>query len=225
MYVEFDVVRRLGEFQLAAKGRIEEGVTCVVGPNGSGKTTLMKILAGLLKPDSGRVEYVGVSSRIYVGDFYTPPEATGLDVVLAGRTRFGRRPVGREDVEKAAKYAELLEAADLLKRRVSTLSGGQRQRLVIAAALASEADLLLLDEPLSNLHGDWRGRVMEVLSGLSKGRLVVISTHHGDVLRCCHYALQMENGVLTWLGPTVEYWPRLVEASCGLGRKAFLGVS
>ncbi|MGC9050832.1 metal ABC transporter ATP-binding protein [Pyrobaculum sp.] len=215
MYVEFNVVKRLGDFQLAAKGRVEEGVTCVVGPNGSGKTTLMKILAGLLKPDSGRVEYVGVSSRVYVGDFYTPPEATGLDVVLAGRTRFGRRPVGREDVEKAATYAELLEAADLLKRRVSTLSGGQRQRLVIAAALASEADLLLLDEPLSNLHGDWRGKVMEVLRGLSRGRLVVVSTHHGDVLKCCHYVLQMENGVVAWLGPSADYRPRLAEAECG----------
>ncbi|MGC9130366.1 MAG: metal ABC transporter ATP-binding protein [Pyrobaculum sp.] len=218
MYVEFNVVKRLGDFQLAAKGRVEEGVTCVVGPNGSGKTTLMKILAGLLKPDSGRVEYVGVSSRVYVGDFYTPPEATGLDVVLAGRTRFGRRPVGREDVEKAARYAELLEAADLLKRRISTLSGGQRQRLVIAAALASEADLLLLDEPLSNLHGDWRGRVMEVLRGLSRGRLVVVSTHHGDVLSCCHYVLQMENGVVAWLGPSADYQPRLAEAECGGSR-------
>ncbi|AET32530.1 ABC transporter, ATP-binding protein [Pyrobaculum ferrireducens] len=216
--MEFNVVKRLGDFQLAAKGRVEEGVTCVVGPNGSGKTTLMKILAGLLKPDSGRVEYVGVSSRVYVGDFYTPPEATGLDVVLAGRTRFGRRPVGREDVEKAAEYAELLEAADLLKRRISTLSGGQRQRLVIAAALASEADLLLLDEPLSNLHGDWRGRVMEVLRGLSRGRLVVVSTHHGDVLSCCHYVLQMENGVVTWLGPSADYQPRLAEAECGGSR-------
>ncbi|MEM0485020.1 ATP-binding cassette domain-containing protein [Pyrobaculum aerophilum] len=207
-FVEFDVYKTLGSFQLRAKGVFKEGVTCVVGPNGSGKTTLLKLLAAIYKPDSGYINYVGISSKVYVGDFYLPPESRGLDIVLAGRSRFGKRPVGKADVEMAVKYASLLGASDLLARRISSLSGGERQRLVIAAALSSEADLLLLDEPLSNLHGNWRGRVMEILRKYAEKKVVVITTHHGDVLKCCQEAFRMENGVLKQ-GGWVE------EADCG----------
>ncbi|MEM1598830.1 MAG: ABC transporter ATP-binding protein [Pyrobaculum sp.] len=214
MYVKFDVYKRLGDFTLKASGEVGEGVTCAVGPNGSGKTTLLKILAGLLKPDEGRVEESGVASKVYVGDFYAPPDAAGIDVVLAGRTRFSGRPVGRSDEEAARRYAELLDAGPLLSRRWGTLSGGQRQRLVIAAALAAEADLLLLDEPLSNLHGDWRERVMDVLRKYAVGRAVVLSTHHGDVLSCCQRLIELQDGVVTWAGPAASYSGRLREARC-----------
>ncbi|MEZ0319418.1 MAG: ABC transporter ATP-binding protein [Pyrobaculum sp.] len=214
MYVKFDVYKRLGDFALRASGEVREGVTCVVGPNGSGKTTLLKILAGLLKPDRGQVEESGVFSKVYVGEFYAPPEATGLDVVLAGRTRFSGKPVGRLDEEIARRYAELLEAEAFLSRRWHTLSGGQRQRLVIAAALAAEADLLLLDEPLSNLHGDWREKVMEVLQRYAEGRAVVLSTHHGDVLSCCHWVIELQDGAVRWAGPASSHRGGLREARC-----------
>jgi hypothetical protein len=94
MYVRFDVVKRLGDFTLEVSGELREGLTCVVGPNGSGKTTLLKILAGLLKPDKGAVEYVGVEARTYVGELYVPPDAVALEVALAGRSRFSSLPIG-----------------------------------------------------------------------------------------------------------------------------------
>ncbi|MFZ8839950.1 MAG: ATP-binding cassette domain-containing protein, partial [Pyrobaculum sp.] len=157
MYVRFNVVKKLGDFVLEAAGELGEGLTCVVGPNGSGKTTLLKILAGLLRPDRGRVEHIGVKAKVYVGELHVPPDATAVEVALAGRSRFSPTPVRREDVEAARRYMRLLEVEDLAERRWRTLSGGQRQRVVIAAALAAEAGLLLLDEPLPRLHGDRRG--------------------------------------------------------------------
>ncbi|MFN3804155.1 MAG: ATP-binding cassette domain-containing protein [Pyrobaculum sp.] len=212
MYVEFKVKKALASFRLEAEGELKRGVNCIIGPNGSGKTTLMKILAGLMKPDGGEVRYVGVGSRVYVGNFYVPPDAWGLDVVLAGRARFSSRPVDRRDVEKARGYAELLGAAEYLRRRWHTLSGGQRQKLVIAAALASEADLILLDEPLEGLHPRWRGEVVQVLRGV--GRVVAISLHHWDVLNCCNYVVVMEDGVVKWRGPPGRLDRSLLVQSC-----------
>lgn len=214
MYVEFDVEKRLGDFLLRAAGKLEPGVTCVVGPNGSGKTTLLKILAGLLKPDGGWVKYGGVSSRVYVGDLYVPPDAPAGEVVLSGRSRFSPRPVEREDVEAARRYMEALGVLGLAGRRWSTLSGGERQRFVIAAALASEADLLLLDEPFSNLYGDWRGRVMRVLESYASRRIVVVTTHHMDVLGCCQWVYALRDGAVVWSGDASSYKPS-VETTCG----------
>jgi len=214
MYVRFDVVKRLGDFVLEAAGELGEGLTCVVGPNGSGKTTLLRLLAGLLRPDGGFVEYGGVRVKIYMGELYVPPDAAAVEVALAGRSRFSSMPVGREDVEAARRYMRLLEVEELTERRWRTLSGGQRQRVVIAAALAAEADLLLLDEPLANLHGDWRGRVMKILAEYASGRVVVVTTHHGDVLGCCGSVLALKEGRVAWRGPPEGYREPL-DSSCG----------
>ncbi len=214
MYVRFDIVKKLGDFVLEVAGELKEGLTCVVGPNGSGKTTLLKILAGLLKPDRGVVEYVGVGVRTYVGELYVPPDATALEVALAGRSRFSSLPVGRRDEEAARRYMRLLEVEDFAERRWRTLSGGQRQRVVIAAALAAEADLLLLDEPLATLHGDWRGRVMKTLADYATGKIVVITTHHGDVLKCCHALIAIREGRVVWRGDPQQYTEPL-DTACG----------
>jgi ABC-type cobalamin/Fe3+-siderophores transport systems, ATPase components len=213
MYVKFNVVKRLGDFVLEAHGEVGTGVTCVVGPNGSGKTTLLKILAGLITPDAGSVEYDGVKVKVYVGDLYVPPDATAVEVAVAGRSRFSPRPVGAVDFEAARRYMRLLEVEDLAERRWRTLSGGQRQRVLIAAALAAEADLLLLDEPLANLHGDWRGRVMRLLAEHASNRVVVVTTHHSDVLRCCRSLLALREGRVIWRGDPQGYREPL-DASC-----------
>ncbi|AFA40776.1 ABC-type cobalamin/Fe3+-siderophores transport systems, ATPase component [Pyrobaculum oguniense TE7] len=213
MLVKFEVEKRLGDFLLSAAGELAEGLRCIVGPNGSGKTTLMKILAGLLKPDRGYVTRHGVKFAVYVADLPAPPDALGLDVLAAGLTRFSKTPITRDEEKDLLNYAELLEAAHLARRRWGTLSGGERQRLIIAAALASEADLLILDEPLAHLHGDWRSRVMEILRDYAKGRIVAISVHHADVLGCCDEVLAMRDGKLAWRGSPSEFtWP--MEGRC-----------
>jgi ABC-type cobalamin/Fe3+-siderophores transport system ATPase subunit len=205
MRVEFDVVKRLGDFTLAASGSLEGGLTCIVGPNGAGKTTLMKILAGIMRPDRGSVRLFGISSRAYLGEIYVPPDMKALEVVLAGRSRFSPRPAGPRDEKIAMAYMSALGVERLAGREWRALSGGQRQRVALAAALAAEADMLLLDEPLANLHEDWRCEVMKITRDYARGRIVAVSTHHMDVVGLCHHVIVLRDGRIAWRGSAREF--------------------
>jgi zinc transport system ATP-binding protein len=139
----------------------------LVGPNGAGKTTLLRLLLGLLRPDGGSVRCLGVAptrlrdrGRVgYVPQQATlPPDlpATVEEVVAAGRlARRGwwRRGSGADHVA-VAHALESVALAQYRRDRVSTLSGGQKQRVLIAKALASEPELLVLDEPVAGVDAE-----------------------------------------------------------------------
>lgn len=158
----------------------------IVGPNGSGKTTLLRTLLGLLKPVSGTVR-IGAGERIRYG--YVPQRETVdslfpipvRDIVLMGRYgRIGpvRRP-GRRDHEIAMRCLEHVGIADLAKRSYRDLSGGQKQRALIARALATEPDLLVLDEPTNGMDVASEHLLLELVSTLHvEDRLTVILVSH-----------------------------------------------
>ena len=138
------------------------GIVAVIGPNGSGKTTLLHMVLGLIPSAAGRLEVFGCRpGRANDGIGYVPQQyADGsgeairaADVVLLGLT--GRHwAFGRSTAAEKRRVADALaavEATDLAERRLSTLSGGQRQRIAIGAALVSQPQLLVLDEPLASL--------------------------------------------------------------------------
>lgn len=130
----------------------------IVGPNGSGKTTLVRTMLGLLPPVSGRVEHpAGRPPRFgYVpqrAEFERSFPMTALDMVLMGRyARVGllRRP-GRRDRDRAMDALAEVGLRGVALRPLHTLSGGQRQRALIARALASEPEVLVLDEPTTGM--------------------------------------------------------------------------
>jgi len=170
-------------FQIAADDYVG-----LVGPNGSGKTTLLKIMLGLLKPDSGRVRIMGMSpveARSRVG--YVPQHAeidimvpaTVLDVVLMGRlSRSGWGPkFTDEHIEKGMQALERTGVEGLARRTVSELSGGQRQRVLIARALASEAAILLLDEPTAGIDAPMERSFHELLGNLNEEFPIVLVSH------------------------------------------------
>lgn len=160
----------------------------VVGPNGGGKTTLLKLVLGLLHPHKGRVRVFGLSpeqARPRIG--YVPQSAkldlqfpaSVMDVVLMGRlgrgTLFG--PYANRDKEAAVKALTDVGIDSLGSLSFSALSGGQRQRLLIARALACEPELLLLDEPTSNLDVAIEEELYELLRNLNERLTIVLVSH------------------------------------------------
>lgn len=160
----------------------------VVGPNGSGKTTLLKLILGLLEPQDGEVRVFDrppheVRHRVgYVPQFARFRRDFPLNVeqmVLMGRLGLGILPGGwrLEDREAVRDAMTELEIAELARRPVATLSGGQLQRALIARALASQPELLLLDEPTANVDFRSEKRVFDKLESLTDHCTVLVVSH------------------------------------------------
>ena len=167
---------------------IERGCLAgLVGPNGSGKSTLMKVVLRLMKPWGGEVRVFGEMGRSRVVG-YTPQSelvdwafpVTGGDVALMGRYgQLGlvRRP-GQHDREIAMGALERVRMADLSGRLIGELSGGQQRRVLIARALAQDADLILLDEPFAGLDATSQHDLIGLFKQLSKeGKTLFVATH------------------------------------------------
>lgn len=161
----------------------------IVGPNGAGKSTLLSGILGLLAPVSGEVRLWGhpldeVRKRIaYVpqrGSVHWDFPTTVFDVVLMGRyAHIGlmRRP-GKLDKELALEALEKMKMADFAKRQISELSGGQKQRVFIARALAQDADLYIMDEPLAGVDETTERIIMDKFLDLQRAHKTVVAVHH-----------------------------------------------
>lgn len=156
-------------------------VITVVGPNGGGKTTLLKLLMGQLKPQKGSVKVNGPRSRIFG---YVPQYSnldptypiTVFEVVLSGRIK----SIGfytRADRAAASESLKAVGLSDLSQRSFFELSGGQRQRVLIARALASNPEILVLDEPTANIDAEAEKHLNTLLKKLGAGHTIILVTH------------------------------------------------
>lgn len=185
----------------------------LAGPNGSGKSTLLKTLLGLVKPWRGRIELFGLpveAVRTRVG--YAPQAelvdwdfpATVYDVIMMGRYgRIGllRRPgaADREAVERALTQVGLTALAG---RQIGELSGGQQRRMLIGRALAQEADLLLLDEPMGGLDATTQHDLLTLFEALrNDGRTLLVATHDLSCVAACFDLALLVNRKLIACGP------------------------
>lgn len=159
--------------------RFPAGETCcILGASGCGKTTLLRLVAGLEKPDSGTID--GISDRRIAMVFQ---ENRLLENITAEKNILltARRGFSRMDARNLLRALGLEGEAE---RCVKSLSGGMQRRVAVARALASDYDLLLLDEPLTGLDGGSRGSVLEAIARRSAGRTVLWVTHDpADALR------------------------------------------
>ncbi len=160
----------------------------IIGPNGGGKTTLVKLILGLLSPQSGHIKVFGQSpeqARPRIGampqhavtDAHFPIRV--IDVVLMGRLRPGRNlgPYSADDRNAAAEAIERVGLEGLENRAYSALSGGQRQRVLLARAIAPKPELLLLDEPEAGLDRKIEQDFFDLLEELNQDSTVVLVSH------------------------------------------------
>ena len=164
-------------------------IVSVVGPNGGGKTTLLRLILGLLQPEKGTIRVFGdtpESARLRIG--YMPQHVqhdrdfpvSVKDVVLMGRLGHTQRRFGRYTKEDQSAARAALEKVGLLDeagRSFAKLSGGQRQRTLIARAICAEPELLLLDEPTSNVDSRSESELADLLGQLGQQMTIVMVSH------------------------------------------------
>ncbi len=173
---------------------VEKGDFCVIiGPNGGGKTTLLKLLLGILKPDRGIIKVLGKNPsavRQKLGylpqytDFKLSFPISVMDVALMGRLnkrRLGKRFTD-EDRKKVEEILKMLDIWEYRHLHVGRLSGGQRQRVFIARALATEPEILFLDEPTAGVDPEHETGLYEILKELNKKMTIIVITHDIGVI-------------------------------------------
>lgn len=193
-------------------------VLAVLGPNGSGKSTLLSLIAGLLRPDDGRIV---LGARVLTDTrtgVHVPPYARGVAMLtqqpllfphmsVAANVGYGPRCKGHgrnASRAVAAHWLEAVEATHLADRKPAALSGGQAQRIAIARALATEPDLLLLDEPMAALDIAVAPSVRRLLREILRaaGRTALIVTHDLlDALALADRIAVVDDGRIVETGP------------------------
>lgn len=193
---------------------LHPGVYGLIGANGAGKTTLMRMVCSILKPSSGqilcngtRIEQLGDSYRNLLGylpqDFGYYPDFTARDYLTFIAAIKGVDK--RQTAAKVAQYLELVNLAEVANKKIRTFSGGMKQRLGIAQAVLADPLLLVLDEPTAGLDPKERMRFRNLISALSKERIVLLSTHIvSDIDYIANQLLMLKKGNLILTGPTTD---------------------
>jgi molybdate transport system ATP-binding protein len=210
-----------GDFVLDAAFVGASGITALFGPSGSGKSTIIRLLAGLDRPQAGRIALAGrVLADAAVG-IHVPPHRRRVGLVfqdaqlfphlsVAGNLAYGQRftPRARRRLTEDAVIG-VLGIGGLLGRAPATLSGGERQRVAIGRALLASPDLLLMDEPLASLDG---ARKREILPFIERVRdelgmtIVYVSHSVEEVTRLAGHIVRLEGGRVTAAGPPADFF-------------------
>jgi molybdate transport system ATP-binding protein len=204
-----DVEKRLGEFEIAAKFETSGGATALFGPSGAGKTSIVNMIAGLLKPDRGRIALDDTVLFDSGARADVPAHRRRIGYVfqegrlfphlsVAQNLDYGRWMNGLPaDQAERERIIALVNIGALLKRRPGHLSGGERQRVALGRALLMKPRLLLLDEPLASLD---RARKLEILPYLARLRdeahvpMVYVSHQMVEIQRLCSQVVRIEDG-------------------------------
>ena len=160
----------------------------IIGPNASGKSTLLKLILGLIEPDKGTVrmmDHEGRDLREHIG--YVPQHitfsrdfpVTVQEVVLMGHVTAGSRlfKFSKAEIELAHHAMQTLEIEDIARRQVGSLSGGQLQRVLIARALVCQPEILILDEPTSNVDMRIEEDIFALLKNYSEHMTIIVVSH------------------------------------------------
>ena len=213
--LEVAVEKKLGVFTLNALFSGESGVTALFGASGAGKTSLVNMIAGLVRPDRGRIALDGETLfddaarvnvpawRRRIGYVFQEgrlfPHLTVRHNLIYGRW-MGGHPA---DAKAFAHVVELLDIGALLDRRPGKLSGGERQRIAVGRALLTRPRLLLLDEPLASLDAGRKGDILPYLKLLrdeAKVPMVYVSHDAAEVREIASRVVLLDGGKVVATG-------------------------
>jgi len=210
-----DVEKTLGEFALYAAFEAAGGATALFGPSGAGKTSLINMVAGLLRPDRGRIVLDGETLFDAAKRIDVPAWRRRIGCVFQEGRLFPHlsvrhnldygRWMGGHDADPAAfaHVVELLDIGALLDRRPGKLSGGERQRVAVGRALLMRPRLLLLDEPLASLDEVRKADILPYLERLrdeAKVPMIYVSHDAAEVKRIASRVVRLDGGKVTAAG-------------------------
>ncbi|MBT3361572.1 MAG: molybdenum ABC transporter ATP-binding protein [Rhodospirillales bacterium] len=222
--IDVDIRLTKDDFRLDTKFETDTGLTALFGKSGSGKTTLINAIAGLERPDEGRIEVDGNVLFDANAGINLPPEKRRLGYVFQESRLFPHLNVSKnlaygmtlarpaEGGQDFKRIVELLDLGALLTRRTRTLSGGERQRVAIGRALLANPRILLMDEPLASLDA---GRKAEIIPFIERLRdelllpIVYVSHAIEEVIRVADTMVVMSDGRVAAGGSVEDIMSRL----------------
>ncbi len=232
MFLEVAVKKAFSEFSCQASFSLQNRKCGVFGPSGSGKSTLMHMIAGLLKPDEGRIVLDGITLFDHKEHINLPPESRRVGVVFQHSHLFPhmsveanlfyglKRTPAQERSINPEQLLDVLQVDKLLDRRVSRLSGGERQRVALGRTILACPHLILLDEPLSGLDGRLKYQIIPYLQRVfSEFSIPILFISHSlqEMRMMTDEVIVMEQGGVTGQLPTEE----LARTSLGSGGQGY----
>jgi molybdate transport system ATP-binding protein len=223
--ISVDITHQLGSFTLAIKFETNtRGVTAIFGRSGAGKTTIVNVLAGLVKPQSGRIEIDGNVLLDTTNQINIPPEKRRLGYVFQESRLFPHYSVQRNltygmrrtpEAERCVDFDDVISVLGieaLLDRKPRSLSGGERQRVALGRALLTSPKMLLMDEPLASLD---TARKQEILPFIERLRdhfdipIVYVSHDMDEIIRLADTLVLIDDGLVAATGSVEELTSRL----------------
>ncbi|UUP16855.1 molybdenum ABC transporter ATP-binding protein [Nitratireductor thuwali] len=216
--LEVDVTGSAGRFAIRAAFGAGPGVTALFGRSGAGKTTILKMIAGTLRPEAGRIVAGGrVLFDAARGIDLSPQSRNAGFVFQDGRLfphlsvqrnlTYARWAGRRRATRRFEEIVALLGLETLLDRFPGTLSGGERQRVAIGRALLAEPEILLMDEPLSSLDRQRRGEILpylEAVAGEALMPVIYVSHEPEEVMRLADHVVVIEDGLIIQTGTPAD---------------------
>jgi molybdate transport system ATP-binding protein len=213
--LSFDAEKRFGDFVLAARFESRGGATALFGPSGAGKTTIANMIAGLVRPDRGRIALDDTVLFDSDKSVNLPAHRRRIGYVfqegrlfphlsVAQNLDYGRWMTGvQKDSVEVTRVVALLDLQALLRRRPGKLSGGERQRVAVGRALLMKPRLLILDEPLASLDAARKAEILPYLTRLrdESGIPMIYVSHYADEVKSIATAVvRIESGRVAGVG-------------------------
>ncbi len=203
-----DITKQLGDFQLDVQFDAPKGVTAIFGRSGSGKTSVVNAIAGLLRPDTGRIIVGDTVLFDSAAKMHLPPQKRRIGYVFQDARLFPHMSVlrnlsygGTHDQERVI---DVMGLGHLLERMPAGLSGGERQRVALGRALMCDPQLLLMDEPLAALDAPRKAEILPFIERLRdevKTPILYVSHDVSEVARLATTLVVLEGGRVTTSGP------------------------